>query len=164
MQPLTTAVLAAIGSALVVMGGYHLFVAGPRLKRLLAMVETHDGLLGGGAAGPATRRLDELEAAAATAASERAALAGRVEALERIARLETPRIGFVRYNAFDDVGSDLSYALALLNKDGDGVVLSSIYSREETRTYGKAVTGFTAAQDASGEEKTAISKAKSAAS
>ena len=74
-----------------------------------------------------------------------------------------PRVGFVRFNAFSDVGSDLSYALALLNRDGDGVVLSSIYSREETRTYGKAVTAFKPAQDPSSEEVAAIEKARAAA-
>jgi len=83
--------------------------------------------------------------------------------LERVARSEIPRLGFVRYNAFSDVGSDLSYALALLNRDGDGVVLSSIWSREETRTYGKAVAGFRPAQDPSEEELAAITRARTAA-
>ena len=69
----------------------------------------------------------------------------------------------MRYNAFSDVGSDLSYALALLNRDGDGVVLSSIWSREETRTYGKAVAGFRPAQDPSEEELAAITRARTAA-
>jgi hypothetical protein len=75
-----------------------------------------------------------------------------------------PRVGFVRYNSFDDVGSDLSYALALLNRDGDGVVLSSIYSREETRTYGKAVAGFKPATEPSDEELAAIAKARAVTS
>ncbi|MGH7684254.1 MAG: DUF4446 family protein [Vulcanimicrobiaceae bacterium] len=82
--------------------------------------------------------------------------------MERIARREVPRIGFVRYNAFHDVGSDLSFALALLNAEGDGVVLNSLYSREETRTYGKAVKGFTSVVDASREEREAIDAAREA--
>ena len=80
------------------------------------------------------------------------------------AQSETPRIGFLRYNAFADVGSDQSYALALLNRDGDGVVLSSIYSREETRTYGKSVLKYQTSQEASAEERDAIAKAKAATS
>ncbi len=164
MQDLTASVLAGIGSALVVLGGYHFFIAGPRLKRTQTTLNTHDGLLGGGGAEPATRRVSNLETAAATAERGRAGLTTRLAALEKVAQSETPRIGFLRYNAFDDVGSDQSYALALLTRDGDGVVLSSIYSREETRTYGKAVTNFQTPQEASSEELTAIAQAKAAGS
>jgi hypothetical protein len=162
VQDLTTSVLAGFGCALVVLGGYHLLVAGPRLRGVRATLGTHDGLLGAGGAEPATRRITNLEAAAAGAERERAQLVGRIEALEKVAQSETPRIGFLRYNAFDDVGSDQSYALALLTRDGDGVVLSSIYSREETRTYGKTVVKFQTSQEASAEERAAIAQAKAA--
>jgi Protein of unknown function (DUF4446) len=163
MQIIFTAVLAGLTSALVVTAGYHLIVAAPRWRRFQAVLDSHDALLAGGGATRATERLAALDHAAAQAASDRNALLARLEALERIARGEVPRVGFVRYNAFHDVGSDLSYALALLNRDGDGVVLSSIYSREETRTYGKAVTGFKPAQDPSEEELAAIAAARAAA-
>ena len=84
----------------------------------------------------------------------------RTSALEALARTDVSRIGFVRYAAFDDTGSDLSYALALLNREGDGVVLSSIYSREDSRTFGKAVAKFTPVSNASKEELQAIEQAK----
>jgi hypothetical protein len=105
-----------------------------------------------------------VESTVAAAGRDFGVLTTRIEALEKVAKSETPRIGFVRYNAFDDVGSDQSYALALVSKDGDGVVLSSIYSREETRTYGKGVVKFQTAQEASAEELAAIAKARAAAS
>jgi len=160
---LTAAVLAGLGSAVVVLGVYHGLVAGPRLRRLHVTLSTHDGLLGGGGADPASRRLANLETLAATAERTLAQLTERIAALERVARSETPRVGFVRYNAFADVGSDQSYALALLTRDGDGVVLSSIYSREETRTYGKAVVNFQTPHEASAEELAAIAQARAAA-
>jgi hypothetical protein len=163
MQNLITALLVGLGSALLVTGGYHLFVLRPRLRQLAATLETHDAMLGGGGASRATDRLAALESDGAAHAAARDAQLARLDALERIARSEVPRVGFVRYNAFSDVGSDLSYALALLNRDGDGVVLSSIWSREETRTYGKAVTAFKPAQDPSDEELAAIAKARTAA-
>lgn len=164
MQDLTASVLAGIGSALVVLGGYHFLVARPRLRRVQTTLGTHDGLLGGGGAEPATRRVATLEAAAASAERQLVTATARIEALEKVAQSETPRIGFLRYNAFDDVGSDQSYALALLTRDGDGVVLSSIYSREETRTYGKTVQKFLTPQEMSAEERAAIAAAKAAAS
>jgi hypothetical protein len=164
VQDLTASVLAGFGSALVLLAGYHFLVAGPRLRRVRTVLGTHDGLLGGGGAEPATQRVATLEAAAASGERELAQQAGRIVALEQVAQSETPRIGFLRYNAFADVGSDQSYALALLTRDGDGVVLSSIYSREETRTYGKSVLKYQTSQEASAEERDAIAKAKAATS
>jgi hypothetical protein len=164
VQDLSGPVLAGLGSALVVLVAYHFLVAAPRLKRVQTTIGTHDGLLGGGGAEPATKRVDALEATVAGGIRDIEALARRIDALEKVAQSETPRIGFLRYNAFDDVGSDQSYALALLSKDGDGIVLSSIYSREETRTYGKAVVKFRTSQEASAEELSAIAKARAAAS
>jgi hypothetical protein len=161
---LAVSVLAGFGSALIVLGGYHFLVAAPRLARMTSTLGTHDGLLGGGGAEPATRRLGALETARAAAEAELAEIGRRLAALEKVAQSETPRIGFVRYNAFADVGSDQSYALALLTRDGDGVVLSSIYSREETRTYGKAVVKYQTSQEASAEEQSAIAKARAATS
>ena len=160
MQNLIMAVLVGLVSALVVTSGYHLLVIAPRLRKLRTIIDMHDELLGG-AAERATGRLEALERGAAAGAAAREVELHRIDALEKIARLEVPRVGFVRYNAFSDVGSDLSYALALLNREGDGVVLSSIYSREDTRTYGKAVTAFKPAQDPSDEELAAIAKARS---
>jgi hypothetical protein len=153
-----TTVLAAIGGAIVVLGGYHFLVAAPALRRLSGLLDTHGELLGGGVS--ASKRIDDLEARLRALERGRSAQDARVAALERTAQAELPHIGFVRYNAFDDVGSDQSYALALLTGEGNGVVLSSIYSREETRTYGKAVEKFQTAQDASSEEKAAISRAR----
>ena len=45
----------------------------------------------------------------------------------------------VRYSAFKDTGSDLSFALALLNDNNDGVLLNGIYSREMSNIYAKQV-------------------------
>lgn len=49
------------------------------------------------------------------------------------------KIGMVRYNAFPEVGSDLSYSVALLDGNCDGVVISGIYGRDETRTFAKPI-------------------------
>ncbi len=49
------------------------------------------------------------------------------------------KIGVVRFNAFDDTGSDLSYAVALLDSTESGVVFSSIFGRNESRCYAKPI-------------------------
>ena len=49
------------------------------------------------------------------------------------------KIGIIRYNAFKDTGSDLSFALALLNDQNDGVILNGIYSREMSNIYAKQI-------------------------
>jgi len=153
------AAAAALAGALLALAAYHVFSVRPALARLQALLATHDGLIGGGR-GDAAGRLERLEAGQAEQRSSLERLAGRADELEGLARTDLARIGFVRYDAFDDTGSDLSYALALLNREGDGVVLSSIYSRNDTRTYGKAVERFKPAANASEEELRAIEHAR----
>lgn len=49
------------------------------------------------------------------------------------------KIGAVRFNAFQDMGSDLSFSVALLDGKDDGIIISSLFGRDETRIYGKPV-------------------------
>lgn len=69
------------------------------------------------------------------------------------------KIGIVRYNAFKDTGSDLSFALALLDEDNTGVVMNGIYSREMSNIYAKLVEKGKSPYTISEEEKLAIDKA-----
>lgn len=69
------------------------------------------------------------------------------------------KIGIVRYNAFKDTGSDLSFALALLDEKNDGVVLNGIYSREMSNIYAKPVEKGKSTYTISEEESQAIQKA-----
>ncbi|EHQ92365.1 DUF4446 family protein [Desulfosporosinus youngiae] len=69
------------------------------------------------------------------------------------------RAELIRFRAFEDVGSDLSFAFALLNQEGDGVVLSSIHSREEARVYAKPISGGQSTYLLSDEEKEVVAKA-----
>ncbi len=69
------------------------------------------------------------------------------------------KVGLVRYNAFKDTGSDLSFTLALLNEKNTGVVLNGIYSREMSNIYAKPVNEGVSTYTLSEEEKEAIKKA-----
>jgi len=69
------------------------------------------------------------------------------------------RVGMVRFDAFDDVGGEQSFALALLDADNNGVVLSNLYGRMDSRAYAKPVTGGASEHSLSTEEQEAIRKA-----
>lgn len=70
------------------------------------------------------------------------------------------KVGVIRYNAFDNVGSDLSFSIALLDNNDDGLVLSSLYSRDSSSTYAKPVTGGKSKYALSAEEIKAIDTAR----
>jgi len=90
-------------------------------------------------------------------------LRGRLAALEAAAAGALQHVGFVRFNAFADVGSELSYALAVIDGRGNGFLISSIYSREEVRSYAKAVRAFSTDKDIGAEEQRALEMAVAAA-
>lgn len=69
------------------------------------------------------------------------------------------KVGMVRYNAFKDVGSNLSFTLALLDNKNNGVVLNGIYSRDNSNVYAKPLKGGKSEYVLSDEEKEAIEKA-----
>lgn len=84
----------------------------------------------------------------------------RMEQVEAKLRSSVDRAELIRFNAFDNMGSDLSFALALLNQEGNGVVLSSINSREESRVYAKPIVKGESTYQLSEEERNVINKAK----
>lgn len=69
------------------------------------------------------------------------------------------KVGLVRYNAYKDTGSDLSFTLAMLNEENSGIVLNGIYSRDTSNIYCKTVEKGTSSYALSKEEEKAISKA-----
>ena len=71
----------------------------------------------------------------------------------------TQKIGIVRYNAFKDTGSDLSFSLAILDDYNNGVVLNGIYARDSSNIYAKPVENGNSKYVLSNEEKEAINRA-----
>jgi hypothetical protein len=69
-------------------------------------------------------------------------------------------LAVVRYDALSEMSGQLSFSVALLNALGDGVVLSSINGRSETRTYAKIVRSGTGTQPLSPEEEHAVRAAR----
>lgn len=59
----------------------------------------------------------------------------------------------VRYRAFEDVGSDLSFSIALLDESNDGVIITGIYGRNQSSSYAKPIDKGMSRYELSDEEK-----------
>jgi hypothetical protein len=68
-------------------------------------------------------------------------------------------VALVRYDAFDDMAGRMSFSLALLDDKGDGVTLSAIAGRSDTRVYAKGVQSGAGEHDLSPEETQAVGAA-----
>lgn len=79
--------------------------------------------------------------------------------LESIAKDCVQKVALVRFNAFEDVGSDLSFAIAFLDSYNNGIVISSIYGRNEFRTYSKPIVSGNSTYLLTEEEKQALAQA-----
>lgn len=69
------------------------------------------------------------------------------------------RVGIVRFNPFKDTGGDQSFVVALLDAKNNGVILSSLYTREGTRIYAKPINNRESKYGLSNEEKEALDQA-----
>jgi Protein of unknown function (DUF4446) len=68
-------------------------------------------------------------------------------------------IALVRYDAFDEMAGRMSFSLALLDDNGDGLAMTSIAGRDDTRVYAKGIRGGSSDHDLSPEESQAITAA-----
>lgn len=69
------------------------------------------------------------------------------------------KVGIVRYNAYKDTGSDLSFAVCLLDEKNDGVVFNGIYSRDMSNVYAKPIENGISKYKVTPEEQEVINKA-----
>jgi len=128
-------------------------VQGIRLGRA---VRTYRELVGDGAGGSLHDRL----AGNAIALDRATQRMGEIEAMHAVVEGRTKRslqhIGMVRFNPFEDTGSDQSFAIALLDDRRDGIVISSLHGRTNTRLFAKPVADGTSEHHLSDEESEAI--------
>ena len=68
------------------------------------------------------------------------ALQERQQEMSKDSLRHLQRFGLIRFNAFENTGGDLSFSLAMTDAERNGVVLSGIYGREESRVYAKPIT------------------------
>ena len=152
---LTLLVYLALGASLVL--GVAVAVLAARLR---AARRTYAALLAGGAGG------EDLLAAVARQIEATDRLRGKLNLVgretaqlrQRVSSL-VGTVGLTRYDAFPDIGGQLSYSAAFLDEAGDGVVLSAINGRAEARSYAKPVRGGRSDHNLSEEEQAAIAMA-----
>lgn len=87
-------------------------------------------------------------------------VSAEIETLNADAASALRHVAVVRYDAFGEMGGHLSWSFALLDDRGNGVVLTSIHGRSDSRTYAKNVTGWSSSQQLSPEEEEAIGLAR----
>ncbi|MEK7575629.1 MAG: DUF4446 family protein [Patescibacteria group bacterium] len=83
-----------------------------------------------------------------------------LETVEKRLKKSIQNVGVLRFNPFKDSGSNQSFAIAFLDESGDGVVISSLYSREKVSIYAKPIKEFQSEYSLSKEEREAINKSK----
>lgn len=83
-------------------------------------------------------------------------LAAKSAVLETNGRRAVQRVGLVRFNPFEETGGNQSFALAMTDANGDGLVISSLHARAGTRLYAKAVVAGRSDAALSAEEAEAL--------
>ena len=148
-KTLTVLVLVSLGLSLAVAA--FVFVGGvPRKRTPEGPIELDEGLeaLLDGHARHIARLENVVRKLAAESKRHGAAVKGAVQ-----------HVGMIRYDAFEDVGGRLSFSCALLDDFGDGVVITSINGRQDTRVYAKPIRGGRSSHNLSEEEVAAIQQA-----
>lgn len=102
------------------------------------------------------QHLDDVRQALETVSS----LEARTRTIERTLQHTLQWIGMLRFNPFRNTGGAQSFALAIVDGNGDGVVISSLHARENTRVYAKPLHRWTSEHTLTDEEQQAIARAQ----
>lgn len=82
-----------------------------------------------------------------------------IEELKQKTKSCVQKIAITRYKAFEDIGSDLSFSIAMLDENNDGLILTGIFGRNESTTYAKPVDKGISRYDLSEEELDVLNEA-----
>jgi hypothetical protein len=135
---------------LVIMGG----------RRVARLQSRYDQLVAGSETGSLDQRLQQQTQSVQTALATAQEIAAAVARTEGMVSDAIQRVGLYRFNPFSDTGGELSFALALTDDSGKGVVLCSLHSRGETRLYAKPLHIWDSPYSLSQEEQEAVRRAR----
>jgi hypothetical protein len=149
-----TIAVVALVMALLALGGAVFMLA--RQQRLLGQ---YQHLMTGTSGGNIEAVLNDHIAQVRATATHVQAVDELAQRLEKAAYFSLQHLGVVRFNPFHDTGGDQSFAIALVDGHGNGVVLSSLHGRDMTRVYAKPLQKWESAYQLTEEEKRAIALA-----
>ena len=129
------------------------FVQARRVRRA---TDAYRSLVSDGQGGSLQQTLDAHLGKVVEVGAQLERLSQLHEYLEVRSRGSLQHVGLVRFNPFEDTGSDQSFAIALLDDRRDGIVLSSLHGRGQTRVFAKPVEGGESKHTLSDEEAQAI--------
>ena len=105
----------------------------------------------------------QLEAELATLKSLSANQTQKIAGLDARVAKSIQKIETVRFNAFPDAGGGQSFATALLDEEGTGVVFSTLYLRDRVSMFAKPIVQYTSSFNLTPEETEAVQKSKGTA-
>ncbi|MGM0629046.1 MAG: DUF4446 family protein [Patescibacteria group bacterium] len=120
------------------------------------------GMLGGGSAKTIEDSLKTTAKKIKEKERKEEELSKRLSSLEKRVKKSVRGVETVRFNPFrgNGGGGNQSFSTSFVDEDGDGVVISTLYSRERVSVYGKPVNGFSSEHTLSEEEKQSLDKAR----
>lgn len=152
--------LALAGAVGLLLGIAALFVAAGSIAASRRLAKRLDLILRNSQATDIEQLLHEQWQALRDAQAGTEMAAARLDRAEAALQKSVQHVGIVRYNAFPGAGAELSFSVALLDPSRNGVVISGLYGREETRIYAKPIAAGTSRYPLSDEEREAIASAR----
>lgn len=129
------------------------------LIRLFILDKRLSNLLSGKHGGDLEGVIDEFVKTARRLDERTKLIAKEIDSInERLAKA-IQRVHTVRYNPFKDQGGNQSFATCFMDENGDGLVISSLYSRDKVSVYAKPLIDGKSEYELSQEEKESIDKA-----
>ena len=129
-------------------------------RRLRWLQKERQTLFSGGEGANAAALLENVAARLAETTARTERLVARTEQIDATLAHAVQGVGLVRFRAFQDTGGDQSFSLALADGEGNGVVVSALYGRGQTRIYAKPVHGWLSTKPLGEEEEQALAEAR----
>ena len=133
-----------------------------RLKKMIKKYNSFMSGLGSESGKNIEQLLEDSIRRANEVVSKNKEIESHINYMERNLMQCVQKVGVVRYNAFDNVGSDLSFTIALLDSSDNGLVLNGVYARDSSSTYAKPIVSGKSKYVLSAEEMQALDIAKKA--
>jgi len=144
---------------LVVVGIVWVFDLQARLHRLQSR---HENIFAGEEDASLSTALENLASRLSDTTARTERLVAHAQQVDATLAHAVQGVGLVRFRAFQDTGGAQSFALALADGEGNGIVISALYGRGATRIYAKPIQSWLSPRTLSDEEKQALAEARRA--